>query len=104
MRNRGGPVAGRISDLSEDPNNLNSSLKLDPARLSQIENQLIKLRQQLFEAKDQVLDALTESMGRQLREVQKTFKNDLVLKSKLGELTSQQALEFILNKSLKVLK
>jgi len=45
MRNRGGPVAGRISDLSEDPNNLNSSLKLDPARLSQIENQLIKLRQ-----------------------------------------------------------
>lgn len=44
-------AVNRASDLSEEPFG-EKSLKLDANRLGQMESQLVRLRQQLFEAKD----------------------------------------------------
>jgi hypothetical protein len=41
-----------------------------------MEEQLVNLRRQLFDAKDAVLDTLNEQFARRLRDLQKTYTND----------------------------
>ena len=44
------------------------------------------LRRQLFEAKDQVLDSITEALGKRLRELQNAYRIENLLRAKLSEL------------------
>ena len=67
-----------------------------------MESQLVNLRRQLFEAKDAVIDTLSEQFSRKLRDVQKTFTQDSVMKAKLSELRNN--LESTLNNNVKVVK
>ena len=48
-----------------------------------MEEQLVNLRKHLFEAKDVVLDALTEQFGKRLKDLQSAYRNEAVLKTKL---------------------
>lgn len=89
--------------MSEEPFG-DKSLKLDVNRLAQMESQLMRLRQLLFEAKDQVLDALTESVGQKMREAARAYRTDLVMKTKLADIASGQVIDHLLNKSVKTVK
>lgn len=51
-----------------------------------------------------MLDALTESVGRQLREAARAYRSDLVMKAKLAEIASGQVIDHLLNKSVKTVK
>ena len=67
-----------------------------------MEAQLVNLRRQLFEAKDSVIDTLSEQFSKKMRDMQRAFTQDQVMKTKLSEL--QNNLESTLNNNVKVVK
>ena len=67
-----------------------------------MEAQLVNLRRQLFEAKDSVIDTLSEQFSKKLRDMQTAFIQDQVMKAKLSELRNN--LESSLNNNVKVVK
>ena len=69
-----------------------------------MEKQLVHLRRQLFEAKDAAVDAVTEALGRRLKEAQAAYRSESLMRAKLSELRTQQQLEFTLNNNVKAIK
>ena len=49
-----------------------------------MEAQLVNLRRQLFEAKDSVIDTLSEQFSKKMRDMQRAFTQDQVMKAKLS--------------------
>lgn len=83
---------------------MDDSLKVDAQRIQQIEEQLINMRKQLFQAKDQVLDQLTETFSKKLKDLTKTYMNDNLMKAKLSEIKSDAQVEQVLNNNIKIVK
>ena len=76
----------------------------DMQRLQQLEMQLVGLKKSLRDAKEEVLDAITEQFQKRFRELRSSYTKEHVMKAKLSELKTQQQLEVVLNNNVRVIK
>lgn len=60
-------------------------MKFDMERIQQLDEQIHSLKKSLFQAKDQVIDNLSETFARRIKELQQIYVNEQVMKAKLKE-------------------
>eukprot|EP00347_Sterkiella_histriomuscorum_P022561 403338020 len=78
-------------------NDSDQSIEVDATRIKEMEEQLKNLRTQLFSARQQVLQQLTENFAKQLKDITKIYQNESLLKNKITQLQTDKDLQSINN-------
>eukprot|EP00347_Sterkiella_histriomuscorum_P017443 403349352 len=73
-------------------------------RIDQIETQMMQLRKQIFMAKDQVIDQLSDTFAKRIKDIQNTYTQENILRAKLSEMKTTQQFETTLNNNIKLIK
>ncbi|CDW85154.1 UNKNOWN [Stylonychia lemnae] len=72
-------------------------------RVEQLEIQVMQFRKLIFMAKNQVIDEISDTFARKIKDIQNTFNSEEVLRAKLSEMKTNQQID-TLNSNIKLIK